>query len=147
LLNQFETNGDWKANALQKWKDLVDGVNDWKGLRNKERKTSLIAYYVYFHFMGSDFRQHTGTGLQVPEADNSLRQDPNVAQVKAWNKFVEQYGNFSRSSDYSFFRNWNGFGMRWGANADKSNVTLYRFMQTNSEDYDLSYFDQYQSRV
>ena len=56
---QFETNGDWKAGALQKWIDLVDGKEDWKGLRYSigTKKISLIAYYVFFYYLEMDFQK------------------------------------------------------------------------------------------
>lgn len=33
LYNQFEPDGSWKVTALAKWVDLVDGKDNWKGLR------------------------------------------------------------------------------------------------------------------
>ena len=147
LQNQFEllpnaTVWTWKASALPKWKDLVDGVGDWKGLRYTygSTKISLIAYYVYFHYLGDDFSQYTTTGVQVPQAENSIRQQPNNLQVKAWNKFVEMYGNQRFGKNYSFSNVWNGLAMQWGVNTNGNQKTLYEFMTENAETYDTSFF-------
>ena len=147
LLNQFETDGAWKPSALQKWKELVDGVTydnkKWNGLRYTigGKKISLIAYYVFFHYLKDDFSTYTTTGINVARSENSVTQDPNGKQVNAWNKFISMYGcNDRYGTDYSFFSNWNGFGIRWGANRNNNEITLYRFMQDNADDYDSSFF-------
>jgi hypothetical protein len=67
---QFEPNGDWIATPIQKWVDLVDGKDDWKGLRYTigTKKISLIAYYVFFCYLGMDFQTYSTTGMQIPMA-------------------------------------------------------------------------------
>jgi len=146
LYDQFETNGAWKEDALQKWKNFVDGVvydgKKWNGLRYTigTKKVSLIAYYVFFYYLGQDFRVYSNTGMQVPEAENSTRQDPNVAQVKAWNEFIRMVGENRNGRNYTFFTNWNGMGMRWGGFTNNNEITLYQFLQDNSDVYDNSFF-------
>lgn len=148
LLAQFETNGNWKPAALQKWKDLVDGVTyasgtkKWNGLRYTigTKKISLIADYVFFHYLGDDYKQYNTTGNQIAKAENAVSQMPNVAQAKAWNRFAARYGyNNIGHLDYSFFSNLNGQGLRWGA-LNSNDITLYRFMSDNSDVYDTSFF-------
>lgn len=151
LYDQFEliegdTEWTWKADALQKWKNFVDGVvydgKKWNGLRYTigTKKVSLIAYYVFFYYLGQDFRVYSNTGMQVPEAENSTRQYPNVAQVKAWNEFVRMVGGNRNGRNYTFFTNWNGMGMRWGGFTNNNEITLYQFLQDNSDVYDNSFF-------
>lgn len=146
LLSQFTDDGDWKSDALQKWKDLVDGKNDWKGLRYEVsgKKYSLIAYYVYFYFLGEDATYYSGTGVQAPEAANSESVLPNPKQVKAWNMFVRMYGSNVSYNRPTFFNNWNGTGMTWlGNNPDANSITLYDFMTKNSDVYNTSFFRAY----
>jgi len=148
-LEQVSPSTDWtvKPSAPQKWKDLVNGVTydgkRWNGLRYTlgTNKISLIANYVYFYYLQSEWYQYTATGIQVAEAENSVRQSPNNQMVKAWNSFIEMYGGNNDGRGYSFFNNRNGFGMRWafGTN-EKTDVSLYRFLSDRSGDFDNSFF-------
>lgn len=149
-LEQVDPSTEWtvKPSAAQKWKDLIDGViydgKKWNGLRYSvgTKKISLIAYYVYFWYLQSDWYSYTSTGIQVPLAENSERQLPNGQQSKAWNEFLRMYGgNFHNHRNYSFFHNWNGMGIRWAfGNNEQSEVSLYRFLNDRSGDYDLTHF-------
>jgi len=148
LFDQFETNGDFKPAALQKWKDLVDGkeyaggTKKWNGLRYSigTQKISLIANYTFFKYLGMDFSQYSTTGVQVPWAENSSRQLPNGKQTAAWNAFINVYQGNLNGRGYSFFSNWNGLGMRWATNRSLNQVTLYEFLTDHPEDYDNSFF-------
>jgi len=147
LYDQFESNGDWKPTALQKWKDLVDGVdfNDkhWNGLRYTigTKKISLIAYYVYFYYLKEDFSTYSTTGIQVAQAENAISQLPNEKQVSAWNRFVNIYnGGNIQTKNYAFSRNWNGTMLRWN-NGERNEVSLYDFMSAKSDVYNLSFFN------
>lgn len=150
LYAQFEPNGDWVASPVQKWVDLVDGVDfgdnkHWNGLRYTvgTKKISLIAFYVYFWYLKEDFATYSTTGIQVAQAENSIPQLPNEKQTSAWNKFVEMYdgGNFGKLN-YNFSRNWNGTMLRW-ANNERNEVSLYDFMSAKPEDYDITFFRHY----
>lgn len=137
--------------AAPQWvKDLIngltysDGTKRWQGLRYTigTQKLSLIAYYVFFYWLGEDFSNYSTTGVQVPQSENSIRQLPNGKQVAAWNKFAGMYNgdaSGNRWLNYSFFSNWNRLGMRWSGNSGSlTEVSLYRFMQDN--DFDMQYF-------
>ncbi len=150
LLDQFEQvspsiEWTWKESALQKWKDLVDGLEEWKGLRYTigTQKISLIAYYMFFYYLKSDYSTYSTTGIQIAKSENSISQLPNEKQVSAWNKFVNMYdgGNISQRN-YNFSRNWNGLMLRWNT-GERNNVSLYDFMSSKSDVYDLSFFNHY----
>lgn len=140
---QFDEAGEWKVDALQKWKDLVDGKEDWKGLRYTlgGKKYSLIANYVFFYYLGTDFKQYTTTGIQVPMAEDSMYQTPNETQIRVWNKFVKLYQGNQGTNAVNFFNNWNGFGASYLSNNGGNQVSLYDFMSKNSEVYDISFFN------
>lgn len=147
LYNQFEADGTWKEDALPKWKDLVDGKEDWKGLRYTigGNKVSLIAYYVYFYFLGHDATTYSTVGVQQPEAANSVTIAPSGRQVNAWSKFLRMYGWLNRGFNQpTFFRNWNGLGMTWlTGNQDKNEITLVDFLNKNSDVYDNGFITYY----
>lgn len=139
LLDQFETNGTFKSTALQKWKDLVDGVDNWRGLRFTigTKKISLIAYYVFYYYLGESYSTFNTTGVQVSESKNANTISPIQKQVNAWNSFVELYNGISEGIDYRFF--WDRINY---LNTDNNNnvITLYDFMQSKPTDYDSSFF-------
>lgn len=142
LLSQFETDGSWKVTALDKWKNLVDGVDDWRGLRYTvgTKKISIIAYYVFFYYLKYDFSHYSTTGVNVAKSENAVSQLPNEKQVTAWNTFVGlfQGGNFSRNN-YRFSSNWNGIMLRW-ANENGNVKSFYDFMNENSGIYETKHF-------
>lgn len=148
LLSQLNSDGTFIDGAIQKWVDLVDGKEDWKGLRYTvgNMKRSLIADFVYFYWLADDNVQHSTTGLQRPEVANSNLVMPNDVQAKIWTKFLQHYGYYNNARNWpTFFTNWNGVGMTWlSANQDLNIVTLYDFMTKNSDVYDMSFFATYQ---
>jgi hypothetical protein len=139
---QFETNGNWKTGALQKWKDLVDGKDDWKGLRYTigTKKISLIAYYVFFYYLGMDFHTYSTTGMQIPKAENSTVNDPSVKQVTVWNKFVQMYVGNGMYDNGDISNNWNGSYISFGDTKIGNEVTLYKFLSNNRDVYEIKYF-------
>lgn len=142
LLAQFETNGDWIATPIQKWVDLVDGKDDWKGLRYSigTKKVSLIAYYVFFYYLGMDFQTYSTTGMQIPKAENSIRNDVSVKQVSVWNKFVAMYIGNRRYGLPSVMSNWNGDYINFSGKLVGNEVSLYQFLLNNSDVYNTKYF-------
>lgn len=143
LFTQFEENGDWKLEALQKWKDLIDGKDDWKGIRYSigTKKISLIAYYVFFYYLKNDFSNYSTTGVQIPQSENSISQLPNEKQVNAWNTFVSMNSSIKNSNPI-FSSNWNGRMIQFSGVQDNK-VSVYDFLSRNSGVYDLSFFTHY----
>ena len=139
---QFETNGDWIATPIQKWVDLVDGKDDWKGLRYSigTKKISLIAYYVFFYYLGMDFQTYSTTGMQIPQAENSVMNDPSVKQVSVWNKFVLMYVGTGMNYNGDITSNWNGQFISFGNTHIGNEVTLYKFLSDNRDVYDITKF-------
>jgi hypothetical protein len=142
LLSQFETDGTWKVSALQNWKALVDGVDNWRGLRYTvgTKKVSIIAFYVFFYYLKEDFSTYSTTGVNVAKSENAQSQLPNEKQVTAWNRFVKMYqGDSFNRLNYSVSSNWNGTMLRWSGQNGNA-VSLYEFMFKNSDVYDTSFF-------
>lgn len=145
LLSQFTEEGAWIDNPVQKWVDFVDGKEEWRGLRYTygSNKISLISYYVFFYYLKEDWQQYNTTGIQVPRSENAETVTPNDKLCKAWNTFVKMYnGNMQPVGRPVFFTNWNGTGLMWGAGTlNKNEMSLYQFMQLNSDIYDTSKFN------
>lgn len=142
LMAQFEENGDWIANPMQKWVDLVDGIDDWKGLRYTigTKKISLIAYYVFFYYLGIDFQTYSTTGMQIPRAENSLYNNPSVKQTTVWNKFIRMYIGDVRYGLPVLENNWNGDFLNFSGKVIGNEVSLYDYLMKNRDLYDTTYF-------
>lgn len=150
LKNQFEkTNNVWvfKSDALQKWIDLVDGYvyedKKWNGLRFSfgAKKISLIAYYVFFYYLKGDFSVYSSTGIQIPNAENSMAQSPNPKLSEAWNSFIEMYwGDNSSFNVPTFGENWNGTYMQWQTGNNPNTVSLYDYLISRNDVYDTKWF-------
>lgn len=89
----------------QKWLDLRDGkdytitINEvdytirWNGLINSE-KESLIAYYVYFHWLQRNYHQLSGLGVIDTTTENATKVDPNEKLVWANNECAKLAGEY-----------------------------------------------------
>ncbi len=139
---QFQEDGEWVEDPIQKWVDLVDGKDDWKGLRYTigTKKISLIAYYVFFYYLGMDFQTYSTTGMQIPMAENSKTNDPSVKQVSIWNKFVRMYVGRGMYDNGDISSNWNGSYISFGDTMIGNEVTLYKFLTNNRDVYDVTFF-------
>jgi hypothetical protein len=142
LMAQFDEDGEWIADPMQKWVDLVDGIDDWKGLRYSigTKKISLIAYYVFFYYLGTDYQTYSTTGMQIPRAENSLYNDPSVKQTTVWNKFIEMYIGDKRYGLPRVENNWNGDFINFSGKIIGNQVSLYDYLMKNRDLYDTKYF-------
>lgn len=104
------------------WTDLRNGVEytnragrlaKWKGLifQDGAAKKSLIANYVYWHWMADQTTSTMGTGEKVATNQNAVNADASRKMVSAWNQMV--YWNWelieyllSRPDDYPAFRDY-----------------------------------------
>lgn len=138
LMEQFESDGQWKTDALQKWKDLIDGKDEWKGVRfviGNTYKHSLIAYYVYYQFLLNDQVYYTTTGLQRANAENSNTVIPNSQLTRIWNQFVIMYqGRYT-------YCGCNGWAQN---NTSGNNYSMLGYMQSRPDDYSTANFTLYE---
>lgn len=82
-----------------KWTSIRDGkeytnrsgiLTRWKGLKFTDgaAKKSLIANYVYWHWMRNEATATTGTGEKVANAQNASNASGYRKMVDAWNQMV-----------------------------------------------------------
>lgn len=141
LVSEIE-NGEVKPTANQKWIDLVNGKDDWQGLIVKfgQVKTSLIAEYIYYHYLRDTETFYATTGLVRPDAANSITISANVDLVTKWNDFVSVYEGNSICNFYHpnlYYESYPLYG-------NKSNFTSLRsFLMSNSDVFDTSFFNNY----
>ena len=82
-----------------KWLAIRDGkeytnragyLTFWNGLKFTKGgiKKSLIANYIYWHWMADQATVTTGTGEKTPAAANAVDASPARKMVRAWNQMV-----------------------------------------------------------
>lgn len=145
LLNYITNLSQTVAGKLPLWLngvDLVDGKDNWKGLRYTigGKKVSLIAYYVFFYYLANDYHTYTTTGMQIAKSENAVTQDPSIKQVSIWNKFIKMYVGSLMINQVQFTSNWNGTAMSFNGINLSNEVSLYEFLLNNKDVYDISYF-------
>lgn len=129
-LDPQQTNG-LKDTAHAKWDDLVNGKEytldgiptKWNGLRFKEGTLdrSLIAEYVFFHFLSDEKASTTQA-----EVKNSIAASPYPKAVKAWRKFYSlTVGNYNTPS---MVYKQHGVGIDW-LGSNNGVRSLYQFIQ------------------
>lgn len=143
LQGQFTPTGEWKPDALQKWIDLVDGKNEWTGLRFEigGNKISLIAYYVYCVMLKEKRQYFATTGLANIESANATKINPTEEYVDKWNTFVCMYqGGYN----YRYLNWWNPIFFEWNGypkySTNDNYMSLLQYLNNNTDLYDVSYF-------
>ena len=83
------------------WNDLVNGKIytyeskdvEWKGLKQTSGtiKKSLIANYVFYHYLSDDTHTYTSTGVVTNDPKNAEKQTPNLRLTQVWREFIQMY--------------------------------------------------------
>jgi len=139
------TAGVLNVGAAQRWKDLVNGkeyVKDgntykWKGLLHTEGlfKGSLLANYVFYHWLKDNTTTVTGTGEKSINAQNSETVNSNQRLVTVWNDFAAEYQGSNTHFPSIWFKgcttviDWFGSGEQLGY------VSLIQFLADNDTTY------------
>lgn len=140
LFNDLDSNitdGVIDALAPQKWLDLVNGIEyvkgmetlKWQGLiyTEGEKKSSLLADFVYYYWLENEAIKNTGVGLVTATSKNASNVNYGQTLSRHWNNFVIQYqGNLI---DYNtlMFDFWHY--------RDNNYVSLLQFLQDNDTEY------------
>jgi hypothetical protein len=74
---------------------------EWNGLRDKAKKKSLIAYYVYFNYVNYNNTQMTTVGNKITMAENAQDADVRMRLVKAWHNMRNWYGKSFKELSYN----------------------------------------------
>lgn len=141
LLSQLNEDGTFITDPIQKWVDLVDGKDNWNGLRYAygDYKISLIAYYVYYHYLRDTETFYAVTGLVKPEVANATIKSANIDLVTQWNKFLTMYGGYGCTNNY-----WDLIWIDYHYNSGVENSqSLYEYLSAYPDDYSVEYFNGY----
>ena len=124
------TNGDLDPGADQKWKDLVNGKESYRGLKG------LLVSWVFAKFLENDNEDYSTQGVSQNVSEGSERVRPSRKIISEYKKFYEQsvggYGNGP-----SVYRKQNGVAIIWGYNTSKSGYkSLFQFLSENGTVYE-----------
>lgn len=133
-LDSHITDGVLDAGAPQKWLDLVNGVDGWKGLAFTEGtyKGSILAKYVYYHWLKDAVSNMTGTGEKVITATDALAVNSTQRLTNVWNDFVEDNQGIFVLNRWTY--GYDHFYLNEYYCHD-TNYSLIRFLNDKSEDY------------
>lgn len=147
FVGYIDASGDIDPVAPQKWKDLLNGKDEWKGLRwqlSVNNKQSLIAYAVYCEVLKNQRQFFTTTGVVVPDSANAVTVNPTEEYVTMWNTFVSMYQGNCEHKYLNFwnpiFFEWNGYPYYEGKD---DFMSLKQFLASAPDDYDSSFFKLY----
>lgn len=133
------------------WKDLVKGKAytfegtqvKWNGLiQEGTLKTSLIANYVFYHYLIDDFQNYTAVGMQKESAKNATGQSPDLKLTHVWREFIAKYQDGAvvqpivRSTSFGSYTDY----FSGNLNPQRS---LYQFLNDNDNygDYNFTMYE------
>lgn len=130
LLTNLEPDGTVKPGADDKWKDLVNGKDQWRGLK------TVTVPYIYFYFIESDESHHTGVGIVQENPKGAERTTPRWKMVNAWRAFYESAHGKSIYNEIIARPSYLGYivGKVYDNDDDKF-WSLYKFLEERSEDF------------
>lgn len=142
-------------NALDKWKNLVNGVtytyeNEkyiFNGLRGYN-KNSLVANYVFCKYLENDESYYSTDGVVVTKSKKEQGYDPSRKYIDNYNAFLNSYQNDLYNDIPTYYYS-NGIlvGVDY-YNDKKSNnvVTLETFLKHNNSDYEGYEFTRFETK-
>lgn len=144
----FETNGDVKPGAEQRWKDFIEGVaytvdsvdKEWKGLRYVEgsQKYSFIAYYTFSKFVNDISTKVGDAGIQKSNSKSSKGYSSIPTVVDAFNEFIKLYQG--KATEVNSVRYWYGKNISgidyFNQTQVNDEVSMYEYLQDNTDQYD-----------
>ncbi len=137
----------------EKWNDLVTGKVytyesnqvEWKGLRRQfgTIKDSLIAKYVYYHYLQDDVQNYTTTGVQREKSKNAVEQTPSFKLTQAWREFIQEYQYGYDTCPVRISNSAGITGVDWYASQQNSDRSLYQFLRDNDDygEYKFTIYD------
>jgi hypothetical protein len=148
LFKELDTNitsGVLNVGAPQKWLDLVNGCEytkdgktyKWNGLIFTEglHKSSLLAKFVFYHWLKDNVTTITGTGEKSIKSVNADSVNSNQRLVTVWNDFVSEYQGSNTRFPTVWYKgatkviDWFGSGESFGY------VSLIQFLTDNETNY------------
>lgn len=133
ILSKVQADGTIIPGSDQKYFDLIDGVDDWVGLRYtvSDIKYSQIANYVYCKYLRDAETGLTNVGNTIDEVEKGKTRS-------SWNKFNDAWRKMFKFRQYYEFQ----YEWHYLYGKDKSFKTLYEYI-TDSDGWSADNFKWY----
>jgi len=129
LISQLDSNGDLPAGADQKWLDLVNGIENYKGMLK-----GMLVGYTYFFWLQNDIIDYSTTGTQRDTSENARNVRPDSKMLVQYQKFYDQAIGQYNAGPTILVKGY-GTGILWRGR-DKSNFkSMYQFLRENDVTY------------
>lgn len=116
--------------ADQKWLDLVNGSENYRGM-----KQGMLVGYVYFYWLQNDIVDYSTTGTQRVTSDKQENVRPDSKMVVQYNKFYDQaIGTFTQGPSM-VYKDDGRVGIIYGGMSGSNYKSMYEFLRENSETY------------
>lgn len=142
-LNGDIVNGVLKADAAQRWKDLVngktynDGSKNWAGLLQVygTYKKSLLANYVFHDWLSGNTTTVSGVGEVSIKAKNAMNVLSNQRLSTVWNGFIEMYQGTRTTKFATVERGHGAIYMDW-QHTQTELVPMVTFIRDHSDEFE-----------
>lgn len=134
-------NGVLKADAAQRWKDLVNGKTydgkRWNGLLQEygTYKKSLLANFVFHDWLSGNTTTVSGVGEVNIKAKNAIGVIPNQRLAAVWNGFIQMYQGTRITKFAEVERGHGSIYMDW-THTQTELVPLTTFVRDHSTEYE-----------
>jgi hypothetical protein len=148
LFKELDTNitsGVLNVGAPQKWLDLVNGCEytkdgktyKWNGLIFTEgfHKSSLLAKFVFYHWLKDNVTTITGTGEKSMKSVNADSVNSNQRLVTVWNDFVSEYQGSNTRFPTIWYKGATKVIDWFGSGESLGYVSLIQFLTDNETNY------------
>lgn len=113
----------------QKWIDLIDGKDNWRGL------LTVTVPYIYFYFLEDDDSHHTGVGIVKENPKGAESHIARKKAVTAWRSFYESAQGKLRHHTILGRPSHLGYIVGKIYDEDDKYWSLYKYLEENAEDF------------
>jgi len=113
--------------AEQKWKDLIDGVDDYIGIRE------ILANYIFFFFVENDESHYGGVGNIKEKSKGAYKYSFREKAVKAWRTYYELA--VGKEASFTMYQKGREYGVVWNTNDYDAFKPLRVYLQEHKEDF------------
>jgi hypothetical protein len=128
-LNAQLVDGALPPGADQKWLDLVNGKDNYKGMLK-----GMLVGYVYFYWLQNDIIDYSTTGTQRDTSDNANNVRPDSKMITQYGKFFDQAIGRYGAGPTIIQKDGGRTGIIWGAHYGSNWKSMYEFLRENYEE-------------
>ena len=130
LKAELDQNGDLPPTADQKWLDLVNGKEAYRGM-----KKGMLVGYVFFYFLQNDTVDYSTAGTNRVTPEGSQVERPDGKMNLQYREFYEQAIGTYYADPLVIEKEFGRYGVIWGGLSGSKYVSMYEFLRENTTTY------------